>query len=113
VTIPKATQAAVDDGGHFTAPWRNWLSAIERAVSQTSGNGTDATAAIAAIATALGSPDGSVENIPDQNWLAPFSIRPGTGISISGTPESGLVLISATDSGASDAASLARVSLGF
>jgi hypothetical protein len=110
VTIPKATQAAVDDSGHFTASWRNWLSSIERALSQTAGNGTDATAAIAAIATALGSPDGSVENIPDQHWLAPFVIRGMGGVSVSGTPESGSVVISADAS--TMPAVMARLALG-
>jgi hypothetical protein len=111
VTLPNVAQAAVDDRGHFVASWRNWLASIERAVSQTTGNSTDATAAIAAIATALGSPDGSVENIPDQNWLAPFVIRGTGGISVSGTPESGSVLISANGSGTSMPAVMARIFL--
>lgn len=110
--LPNVAQAAVDQNGHLTAPWRNWLAAIERAVSQTSGDGSDATAAIAAIATALGSPDGTVESIPDQDWLAPFVIRAGNGISVSGTPEAGSVLISAADGGTAMPAVMARISLG-
>jgi hypothetical protein len=93
VTIPKVTQAAVDDSGHFTAPWRNWLSAIERAVSTTTGNTSDTAAAISAIATALGSPDGSVESIPDQDAASFVIISPDNTVAVTGTPASGAVML--------------------
>jgi hypothetical protein len=103
VTIPKVTQAAVDNSGHFTAPWRNWLSSIERALSTTTGNTSDVSAAIATIATALGSPDGSVANIPEQATLDFAILSPDNTIAITGTPQSGSVLLALrqlADSGA-------------
>jgi len=94
VTLPNAAQAAVDDNGHFHPSWRNWLAALERTVSQTRGDGTDAAASIAAIATALGSPDGTVAHIPDQNWLSAFDIvSPDGTLRVTGSPASGSVQI--------------------
>jgi hypothetical protein len=99
VTLPNANQAAVDSDDRFTAPWRKWFASIERQLAQSGMGGSDVSTAIAAIATALGSSDGSVENIPAQHWLAPFTIRAGANVSVVGTPEGGSVLISATSSG--------------
>lgn len=111
MTLPNVGETAVNAAGHFSPAWRNWLSAIERAVSQTTGTATDASAAIAAIATALGSPDGTVEGIPDQNWLADFVVRAGPGISVFGTPRSGAVVISATGGSTGMPAVMARISM--
>jgi hypothetical protein len=99
VSLPNVNQAAVESGDRFTASWRKWFASIERQLSQSGMDGTSVTAAIAAIATALGSSDGSVENIPAQHWLAPFTIRAGANVSVIGTPEGGSVVISATSSG--------------
>jgi hypothetical protein len=93
VTLPKSTQAAVDGSDNFTAPWRNFFAELERRVAQTTGNTSDVTAAISTIATALGSPDGSVENIPDQATLDFAILSPDNTIAITGTPQSGSVLL--------------------
>jgi hypothetical protein len=93
VTLPNAAQAAVDDRGHFTASWRNWLAQIERTLSAAGGNTDDLAAAISTIATALGSPDGTVANIPEQASLDFAILSPDNTIAITGTPQSGSVLL--------------------
>lgn len=64
MTLPVQTQAVADERGLLTPTWRRWLAELERRVSS-SQNGSLASD-IAAIATALGSPDGTVANIPEQ-----------------------------------------------
>jgi len=61
--IPRANAPFVDGTGHPTREWYNWLRALD--VVQTESD-ADVQAEIAAIARALGSPDGSVANIPPQ-----------------------------------------------
>lgn len=53
--LPKASQTFVDPRGYCTPAFYRFLQALQ---------GTDYQAQITAIATALGSPDGTVENIP-------------------------------------------------
>jgi hypothetical protein len=95
VSLPNVNQAAVDGDGSFAPSWRRWFASIERQLSQSGMDGTSVTAAIEAIATVLGSPDGTVDNIPAQHWLSDFAIRSPDGtISVVGTPESGSVGLS-------------------
>lgn len=59
--IPGSQEQPVDrQTGQFSLPWRRWLEAINNAISAATGN-------ITAIATKLGSPDGTVANIPAQS----------------------------------------------
>ena len=64
MTLPVQTQAVADERGLLTPTWRRWLADLERRVTASSNDGLASD--IAAIATALGSPDGTVENIPEQ-----------------------------------------------
>jgi hypothetical protein len=93
VTLPNVAQAAVDDRGHFTASWRNWLSQLERTLSTNGTDGASLATDIAAIATALGSPDGTVANIPDQTADEFVIVSPDGTITVTGTPASGSVLL--------------------
>ena len=69
-SIPKDAELPVDGRtGRFSQPWRRWLETVNTAINA-GGSGAVALAAdVAAIATALGSPDGTVANIPDQESL--------------------------------------------
>lgn len=67
--IPNVAQAAVDQNGHFTVPWRKFLAALDRASSQSGTDTSGLASDIAALATALGSPDGTVANIPEAAGL--------------------------------------------
>lgn len=81
--LPVHRQQALDNAGLFTLPWRKWLESVNAAVNS---NGTDTSslsASISAIAMALGSPDGTVENIPDQDSLS-VTITNGAGILVTG-----------------------------
>jgi hypothetical protein len=91
VTLPNVGQAAVDQNGHFTASWRNWLAALDRTLGAAGTSNTGLAAAIAAIATALGSPDGTVANIPDQTADDFVIVSPDGTIGVTGTPASGSV----------------------
>jgi hypothetical protein len=93
VTLPNVAQAAVDDRGHFTASWRNWLAQLERTLSANGTDGTSLAADIAAIATALGSPDGTVGNIPDQSTDAFVIVSPDGTIRVTGSPSAGTVTL--------------------
>ena len=68
--LPVVTELPIDGRtGNFSLPWRQWLQTVDRALGD-AGTDTAALAVqVAAIATALGSPDGTVENIPDQESL--------------------------------------------
>lgn len=61
MSIPNTGQPLADAQGRVTVPWQRWLADLPAAIRR---GETTAAAAIAAIATALGSPDGTVENIP-------------------------------------------------
>lgn len=67
--IPKYQQPALDGSGLFTLPWRRWLEAVNTALNSAGSDNLSLAAEVAAIATALGSPDGTVANIPDQSAL--------------------------------------------
>lgn len=58
--IPRDTESPIDGKtGAFTMTWRRWLEAVSNAINAATGN-------ITAIATKLGSPDGTVANIPSE-----------------------------------------------
>jgi len=68
--IPGSKERPIDGvTGQFSMPWRRWLEAVNTALNAGGDDVLSLTAAIAAIATALGSPDGTVANIPDQESL--------------------------------------------
>jgi hypothetical protein len=90
VTIPKSSERPLDPQGYFSLSWRQWLAQVDRRINT---NGTDAAsvaADVAAIATALGSPDGTVANIPDQDNLHAV-IYGQNGIQVVGTLAGGTV----------------------
>lgn len=64
--LPRQDVALTDQAQRTTTPFYVWLQSIERALQTGAGTNVEITAQIAAIATALGSPDGTVANIPAQ-----------------------------------------------
>lgn len=90
--IPNDAQAIAGPGGTVTTPWRQFLDALAR--GQAAGESGDAALAadIRAIALALGSPDGSVENIPPQTHDPGLIIGQGS-IKTAGTLANGKVWI--------------------
>lgn len=86
--------------------WLRWFREIE---SRGGASSTD----IAAIAAALGSPDGTVANIPPQADLDAISIVGVAPVLVVGSLSSGSVTISLPDgaASASGAAVAARISL--
>ena len=107
--IPKHSERPLDATGLFSLPWRRWLEAVNNALNAASDGRLGLAADVSALATTLGSPDGTVANVPAQDWLAPFSIRAGDGVAVSGTPSSGVVTISAMAAGLP--AVMARIAL--
>jgi hypothetical protein len=94
VTIPKPSERPLDQQGCFTLPWRQWLAQVDRRISANGTNAADVAADVSAIATALGSPDGTVANIPDQDDENTFVIvSPDGTIAVTGTPASGSVML--------------------
>ena len=68
--IPGAKELPIDRvNGQFSMPWRRWLEAVNVALNAAGTDTLSLSAAISEIATALGSPDGTVANIPDQESL--------------------------------------------
>lgn len=64
--LPHIRQAITANGESASTPWYAWFSRIEDAIVAGDIGDAEGRAAISAIATALGSPDGTVENIPPQ-----------------------------------------------
>lgn len=65
--IPGYQERPVDaQTGQFSLPWRRWLETVNNTLNAAGSDTTSLAADVAAIATALGSPDGTVANIPDQ-----------------------------------------------
>jgi hypothetical protein len=94
VTIPKPSERPLDQQGCFTLPWRQWLAQVDRRINANGTDAADVAADVAAIATALGSPDGTVANIPDQDDENTFVIvSPDGTIAVTGTPASGSVML--------------------
>jgi hypothetical protein len=92
-SLPSAREAITEDGKLATVTFRRWLESLGSTASVTAE-------AISAIATALGSPDGSVANIPDQDAGVSFVINGGGSVAVTGTLESGVFSITlANDSG--------------
>jgi len=69
VTLPKSSERPLDPQGYFSLPWRQWLAQVDRRINTNGADAASVAADVAAIATALGSPDGTVANIPDQDSL--------------------------------------------
>lgn len=92
MSLPNVGQAAVNDDGHFTVPWRKWLAGVERTIAAGGTNATALASDIASIATALGSPDGTVANIPDQSALN-VRFDGQNGIAIEGSVAGGRVSV--------------------
>jgi hypothetical protein len=90
VTLPKSSERPLDSQGYFTLPWRQWLAQVDRRINTNGADAASVAADVAAIATALGSPDGTVANIPDQDNLHAV-IYGDNGIQILGTLASGKV----------------------
>ena len=68
--IPSDSELPINgQTGRFAKSWRQWAVDVTRAINAGGSGSTELAAAVAAIATALGSPDGTVANIPDQESL--------------------------------------------
>lgn len=89
VTLPRAGAALVGPGGITQPYFYRWFQAADDRIKAGASGGTENTEAIKTIAEKLGSPDGSVENIPAQGNTA---IINGVGsILVDGTLTSGVV----------------------
>lgn len=92
VTLPRAGVALVGTGGVTEPYYYRWFQAVDDRVKNGASSGNENSEAIKAIAQKLGSPDGSVENIPPQGNSA---IINGAGsIQVDGTLSNGVVNIS-------------------
>jgi len=92
VFLPQSQTSLISQRGVTMAEFYRWFQYIDRAISTNGSNGQNYADQIKAIALALGSPDGTVANIPPQGNQA---IINGTGsIEVSGTLESGVVNLS-------------------
>lgn len=89
-SVPQHNQPAVDADGRLTRAWMGWVQAISRVSGLTSADD------IAAIATALGSPDGTVANIPPQAVDDPLIVGL-VGIITDGRLSSGRVTVSLSE----------------
>ena len=87
MTIPSYVQP-INAGGKADTVWYNWFQQIERLVQASGTDTSDLAEAISQIATALGSPDGSVDNIPPLD-NSQIQILSGYGIDVTGDAESG------------------------
>lgn len=105
MSIPSTSELPLDERGYFRLSWRRFFDALDR---QATANGTgtsDLAAAISTIATALGSPDGSVDTIPEQSAAGFVIVSPSGTLSVIGTPASGSVAVALQrleDSGVGD-----------
>lgn len=100
MTLPSVNQRLVS-GELPDKVWYTWFRAIEQKAESGQLSGSEATAAIAAIATALGSPDGTVGNIPPQ--ADPLALQAGDGIQITGLDIKIVGLSPIEDTGVGDA----------
>lgn len=102
----------VDSNGKITPVWFRWLSEL-RGNADAGASQADMDAAIAAIATALGSPDGTVANIPPQSE-ADIRLLQGEGIAITGNAENGyaIAIRPLADSGAGALLGITRDAYG-
>lgn len=91
VTLPGARAALVGAGNLTERPFYVWMQAVDKWVTQNTSSSDSSTEAIREIALKLGSPDGSVANIPAQGVDA--VINGGGSIQVDGTLESGVVNI--------------------
>lgn len=92
--LPRIGQDLVENN-KATAPFYLWFSRIQSALAAGTITDEAAAAAIAAIATALGSPDGTVANIPPLNFLPKTTfVHEGVGIDVVGTLAGGGVDVS-------------------
>lgn len=90
MTLPSPQAPVVDSNGKITPIWFRWLSEL-RGSADASAPQSDVDAAIAAIATALGSPDGTVASIPPQSE-ADIRLLQGAGIAITGDAANGYAI---------------------
>jgi hypothetical protein len=97
VLLPGARARLVDPSGITDAPWYRWFQVVNKALNDGQISDADAAAAIRAIALALGSPDGSVENIPSQD--SSFILNGSQAVEVTGTPASGFVDLDLSDTG--------------
>lgn len=89
VTLPGARAALVGAGGLCQPYFYRWFQATDDRIKDGAAGAEENSAAIKAIAEKLGSPDGSVENIPAQGNSAVIN---GVGsILVDGTLKSGVV----------------------
>jgi len=97
-------------GGPVDPIWLAWLRTLEQGAT---ANNADLAAQISAIATALGSPDGTVANIPPLGG-SQTQVFAGSGIQVNGSAQSGyqISLNTVADSGAGTFLLLTRDSFG-
>lgn len=95
--LPQHREAVADKDGLLTLPWRRWVEAINRAANSNGTDNLSLAADITAIATALGSPDGTVAAIPDQDTLEAVIAGPDGTITVTGTLASGRVDVRLTE----------------
>jgi hypothetical protein len=74
--IPGDAELPVSQNGRFSLPWRRWLEAINAGLNSV-------VSSTSAIATALGSPDGTVANIPPQS-TSDLELRGRNGVNVDG-----------------------------
>lgn len=100
ILLPGSRAALVTPDGLTTQAFYRWFQALNG--SSNSGELADdqLAEAIREIATALGSPDGSVENIPPQGGS--FVLNGSPSIKVTGTPASGLVRLDLFDTGVTE-----------
>ena len=87
-----------------SATFYRWFGRIEAALNAGTLSDDEAAAGIRAIAIALGSPDGNVDNIPPLNFLPRTTyVHEGAGIDVSGSLAGGGVDVSVADDGVTNA----------
>lgn len=92
--LPHIRQDLVENN-KATGPFYLWFGRIQAALNAGTLATDAVSAAIAAIATALGSPDGTVANIPPLNFLPKTTTISGTdGIDVGGSLAGGSVHLS-------------------
>jgi len=92
VLLPGARADLIDKDGLTTQPFFTFFQDVRDALNKGQISDAEAATAIKAIALALGSPDGSVENIPPQG--SSFVLNGSASIQVDGTPSSGVVNLS-------------------
>jgi hypothetical protein len=82
-SLPNHREAITQDGSLASVTFRRWLEGLSNSASATESD-------IAAIASALGSPDGDVATIPPQDSSVSFVINGGGSVEVGGTLEGGV-----------------------